>query len=89
MTIRASETVTVGSTPQQTLEFVLDLEAYRKVDPKIRKVEPTMAQRSPDRLSSWTPGPAGPSTDVRRAGASGWHPQRDSNPCYLLEREAS
>lgn len=38
MTIRASGTVEVAASPQEALELVLDLEAYRLVDPKIRRV---------------------------------------------------
>ena len=36
--LRASRTVTVSGSPRQVLELVLDLDAYREVDPKIRRV---------------------------------------------------
>lgn len=39
MSIHASKTVLVAASPQETLELVLDLNAYRLVDPKIRKVK--------------------------------------------------
>lgn len=39
MSIQASKTVVVAASPQETLELVLDLHAYRLVDPKIRKVK--------------------------------------------------
>lgn len=35
MTMTAEATVNVAATPRQILEFVLDFEQYRKVDPKI------------------------------------------------------
>lgn len=36
--VRASRAVIVSGTPRQVLELVLDLDAYRAVDPKIREV---------------------------------------------------
>lgn len=36
--IRAARTVIVSGTPRQVLELVLDLDAYRAIDPKIREV---------------------------------------------------
>lgn len=35
MTMTAEATIDVASTPQEVLEFVLDFDEYRKVDPKI------------------------------------------------------
>ncbi|MFV0258711.1 MAG: SRPBCC family protein [Acidimicrobiales bacterium] len=39
MPLHASKAVVVDASPQETLELLLDLEAYRKIDPKIRKVK--------------------------------------------------
>ena len=36
--LQASKTVIVSGTPREVLELVLDLEAYRAVDPKIRRI---------------------------------------------------
>lgn len=38
MTITARATVNVGASPQDVLEFVLDLDQYRQVDSKIQRV---------------------------------------------------
>ena len=38
MTITAQATVNVGASPQNVLEFALDLDQYRQVDPKILRV---------------------------------------------------
>lgn len=38
MTITAQATVNVGASPQDVLEFVLDLDQYRQFDPKIKRV---------------------------------------------------
>ncbi|MBX3284825.1 MAG: SRPBCC family protein [Actinobacteria bacterium] len=38
MTIQSSRTVLLDCTPREALELVLDLDAYRTVDPKIRRV---------------------------------------------------
>ncbi len=38
MTLRAEATTTVMATPQSVLEFVLDLNRYKEVDPKIVRV---------------------------------------------------
>ena len=38
VTITAQATVNVGASPQDVLKFVLDLDQYRQVDPKIQRV---------------------------------------------------
>lgn len=38
MTITAQATVNVGASPQDVLEFVLELDQYRRVDSKIKRV---------------------------------------------------
>ena len=38
MTITAQAMINVGASPQDVLEFVLDLDQYRQVDPKIQRV---------------------------------------------------
>ncbi len=38
VTITAQATVNVGASPRDVLEFVLDLDQYRRVDPKIQRV---------------------------------------------------
>jgi carbon monoxide dehydrogenase subunit G len=38
MSVQVSSSVVVAASPREVLEFVLDLDRYREVDPKIRKV---------------------------------------------------
>lgn len=38
VTLRAEATATVAATPQSALEFVLDVDRYRQIDPKIVRV---------------------------------------------------
>ncbi|MCY3910810.1 MAG: hypothetical protein OXF99_04805 [bacterium] len=49
MTIAAKATVNVGASPQDVLEFVLDLDQYRQVDPKIQRVR---SVEGPEALAS-------------------------------------
>ncbi len=75
MVLRASASIEVRATPQEILEFVLDLERYRQVDSKILAVGsvvgPDEAGRGRVRLWTrlkWTP----PAPDVHTISLQRW-----------------
>ena len=74
MTMTATATAEVAATPQEILEFVLDLDRYREVDPKIVRV---VSVDGPDGEGRGS---------VRIWGRMRWLPPAPDRQDFVLER---